>query len=682
MLAKWPRKAKTRVRYTQPCDESSDLEDSSDYASSGDEWGLDEVEGTLEYTSSGDESEWNSAQVDSHRKARGKFSKPTSIPAEVMHQFPKSVQNSTGPSLRTCDNTSTCPTIRRLLSSSQTALPSTQPQDAPSIAVLMVTSPSVQTPNMTSPFTQSLNVTSPQPRSSNMTSPHPRSFTVTSPHPHSLTVTPQHPKSPTVRSTYLQAPTVGSPYSQSLNVTSPHPQSLTVTSPHSQSLTVTSPHPQSLTVTSPHPHSPIVISRHPQSLAVTSSYPQSLNVTSPHPQFLNVTSPHPHVTSPCHRSIDVTLQSTQRSSVPFSPHVDMSSHLISSPQKLSRSSPTPNAFVSKKQKRDCASNIKSKTIPSQHSSDVDTLTAEYRDTVGSDATLNRPAWHSFANRFVVEFRQRYRELLQEMSSSGQPKQCPLCCGVFSKECNLLKHVEKYHEDMTWGIRCTDCQETYSTARGLERHNSRKHGKCSKFDTEYESHYQCTVCSKPFGAAYQLEKHIESHNEKNLRCDECGRYFSGPRCLKRHKNKFHKPEYETQFKCSYCCRTFRRQYIFLDHLKLHSDEQACLCDVCGKTFHDKHRLLTHKRNHSEEKDFVCIVCSKGFKQPGALATHMRVHTGERPYKCSVCNKSFKTQTHLENHIRVHTGDRPYKCSLCDKSFITIGNRINHMKTHGS
>ena len=720
MITKRPRKAKRSVLYTEHCDESSDLEGISDYTSSGDEWGPTEV--------------------DSHKKTRGKPSKTASVRVEFRDRSPKWAPNSLGllPSLRTWGNTLTSPRPTRFMPRSQKVLRSTQSQDVPSIAILNATSPSVQTPGMNSPHPQSLNMTSSHPRPLNVTSPyhqarnatlphtqyvnmtsrypksisvsppHPQSTNVTSPQPRSLNMTIPYPLPHTVTSPTTHSLTVTSPYTKATNVTSQHtqsvnvnslqPQSLDMTSPyplshdvtHTQCLNVTSPYPHSPNVTSPLPHSPNVIPPSPQTLNMDSPYPQIPNITSPHPQSPNVTSPSPppldatslstqslDVTSPSQKCVDMTWQSSQQSGEPFSPHV--SAQLVLRSQRLPSSTPTPDELVEEKENTDNASNVKSEINASRQSDDHST-SGEYRDTVGSDATLAQPTRHSDIDGVVVEFRLRHGELLREMVCSGEPKQCPLCRGVFRRKDTLLKHVKKYHEDLTWGIRCKECQAICDTIKALGRHMRYK---IKKSNSQNVPQYKCKVCSKSSMSASLLKIHMESHNEKNLKCDECDRYFSGPRRLKVHQYKVHsEPGPERHFKCSYCCRTFNKRYVFVNHLKRHLNEKECLCDVCGKAFHDKHRLRVHKRMHSEEKEFACGVCAKRFRQPNALHTHMRVHTGKRPYKCLVCDKAFKTSTHLNNHTRVHTGERPYKCSLCDKSFITIGNRINHMKTHGS
>lgn len=101
-----------------------------------------------------------------------------------------------------------------------------------------------------------------------------------------------------------------------------------------------------------------------------------------------------------------------------------------------------------------------------------------------------------------------------------------------------------------------------------------------------------------------------------------------------------------------------------------------CDSCGRSFSDPSNLRRHKHIHTGLRPYACDVCGSSFRQKSQLDRHHLVHTGERPFQCPHCMKGFRDSTELRVHLRVHTGERPYTCPVCEKSF----SRICYMKRH--
>nr|XP_033206407.1 zinc finger protein 91-like isoform X1 [Bombus vancouverensis nearcticus] len=81
-----------------------------------------------------------------------------------------------------------------------------------------------------------------------------------------------------------------------------------------------------------------------------------------------------------------------------------------------------------------------------------------------------------------------------------------------------------------------------------------------------------------------------------------------------------------------------------------------CDICGKIFTKPYQVERHKRIHTGERPYKCDLCTKSFAQKSTLQMHQKHHTGDRPYACSYCEYSFTQKGNLRTHVkRVHQLD---------------------------
>nr|CAD7443317.1 unnamed protein product [Timema bartmani] len=111
-----------------------------------------------------------------------------------------------------------------------------------------------------------------------------------------------------------------------------------------------------------------------------------------------------------------------------------------------------------------------------------------------------------------------------------------------------------------------------------------------------------------------------------------------------------------------------------------------CRTCGKSFRQQYLVLQHEQIHLDDekrKKFKCDVCNALLKTKRILKLHMTVHdeTREDKYECEICVKKFFTTLALKQHVRVHCDERPYRCAYCGKAFKWSKNLTNHHRTHG-
>ncbi|XP_004860485.1 zinc finger protein 746 isoform X2 [Heterocephalus glaber] len=85
-----------------------------------------------------------------------------------------------------------------------------------------------------------------------------------------------------------------------------------------------------------------------------------------------------------------------------------------------------------------------------------------------------------------------------------------------------------------------------------------------------------------------------------------------------------------------------------------DSSALRCGECGRCFTRPAHLIRHRMLHTGERPFPCTECEKRFTERSKLIDHYRTHTGVRPFTCTVCGKSFIRKDHLRKHQRNHTG----------------------------
>uniref|UniRef100_A0A3B4X8D1 C2H2-type domain-containing protein n=1 Tax=Seriola lalandi dorsalis TaxID=1841481 RepID=A0A3B4X8D1_SERLL len=287
--------------------------------------------------------------------------------------------------------------------------------------------------------------------------------------------------------------------------------------------------------------------------------------------------------------------------------------------------------------------------------------------------------------------------LREKHGKHPLHECCDCGETFRANRSLIVHRRIYHPGPTAALErdeerrapktyiCSTCGKQFPTSASLKRHLIIHSGK---------KPYKCTLCGRGFTQIGNLKTHQKVHKgelpnwtlvQETSRpeespvtvhvCGECGMDFPQKQQLEEHRESHKKP-----YACSDCAKTFKNEYYFRLHKRIHSGESPFLCSECGKSCITASSLKTHELTHTGEKNFHCEQCGRAFSQSSHLSMHLQTHTGERPHLCSICGKSYSKAGCLKVHLRVHTGEKPYTCEKCGKCFYYSQGYQAHLKIH--
>uniref|UniRef100_A0A2D4N6B9 C2H2-type domain-containing protein n=1 Tax=Micrurus spixii TaxID=129469 RepID=A0A2D4N6B9_9SAUR len=101
-------------------------------------------------------------------------------------------------------------------------------------------------------------------------------------------------------------------------------------------------------------------------------------------------------------------------------------------------------------------------------------------------------------------------------------------------------------------------------------------------------------------------------------------------------------------CVFCGKNFN----LTNHERDQAGKTPHACSVCGRSCSGKANLLRHMRNpHGGDVIFMlhlilCSLCEKHFRRRSNFMNHERIHTEENPERCPACGKSFWTKTYLD------------------------------------
>lgn len=192
-----------------------------------------------------------------------------------------------------------------------------------------------------------------------------------------------------------------------------------------------------------------------------------------------------------------------------------------------------------------------------------------------------------------------------------------------------------------------------------------------------------------------------------------------------------PKKAAKLKCSFCDRSFSKNFDLQQHIRCHTGEKPFQCVVCGRAFAQKSNVKKHMQTHkvwpdglahtlpgssgendrmddedgnesndaldefleennvdpddkskSVDSSYVCPYCTYAGKTYFELKSHMKSHKREKVYKCiqSSCGKMFTDLEPFLEHIQAHENEMTYRCHQCTKTFNSLYDLGVHQYSH--
>ncbi|XP_006825191.1 zinc finger protein 341-like [Saccoglossus kowalevskii] len=196
--------------------------------------------------------------------------------------------------------------------------------------------------------------------------------------------------------------------------------------------------------------------------------------------------------------------------------------------------------------------------------------------------------------------------------------------------------------------------------------------------------KCTFCDKTFNKNFDLQQHIRSHTgEKPFQCIVCGRAFAQKSNVKKHMQTHKVWPHGTG-------NTLPKQVpggtsdVSDDESTQQSSENAT------SPVQMQHQV---EKSIDTDKDgigivvvvdnsYLCQYCPMTFKSYFQLKSHMTQHKTEQVYKCilKTCGMTWKDLDSFLEHTKTHENEMSYRCHLCNKHFPSLYELGVHQYSH--
>ncbi|KAG8446232.1 hypothetical protein GDO86_013904 [Hymenochirus boettgeri] len=182
--------------------------------------------------------------------------------------------------------------------------------------------------------------------------------------------------------------------------------------------------------------------------------------------------------------------------------------------------------------------------------------------------------------------------------------------------------------------------------------------------------KCSYCDKSFGKNFDLQQHIRSHTgEKPFQCIVCGRAFAQKSNVKKHMQT-HKvwPRLPSTTKT--------QGPVSIQVVPINPSQTEHKCSENGVT----------SQSVAEETPAVgmesaqCGMSEDAHGMGGTDAKH--VVLVDSSYHCQFCTSQFDSYFHLKSHMTQHKQEQVYKCVIkgCTHTSQKLDQFLEHIKTH--
>ncbi|XP_034731277.1 myoneurin [Etheostoma cragini] len=287
-----------------------------------------------------------------------------------------------------------------------------------------------------------------------------------------------------------------------------------------------------------------------------------------------------------------------------------------------------------------------------------------------------------------------------LHTGARPYCCAECgkrfCQIYSYRAHLRTHAQTKVDRPL----CRVCLMVFASKEELKHHLLINH-----FENEF---YECDLCKRVFTCLKECRHHVQLHRCRlDVVCKVCGRNFSSPKALARHRRK----TCHHVLKCTDCTKTFTKKNALLKHSFSHLGllPYTCIrcrchfrlarlyrrhkcepdrihCVACLREFLSQEDFQQHKKdtgcwgNQDPKGDEIrCLECGERFDTSEELKKHAGAH--QRVLKCAECGKGFRSALLLMSHMGGHAGQSPCLCQSCGLGFPHQQNYDSHLKTCG-
>ena len=195
--------------------------------------------------------------------------------------------------------------------------------------------------------------------------------------------------------------------------------------------------------------------------------------------------------------------------------------------------------------------------------------------------------------------------------------------------------------------------------------------------------KCKYCDRYFRNVAECNMHI-NRRHKRVKCPQCERHFVKQADCDNHVRVVHK------FVCSISgCSVFKYNEIELhEHLRYdYRPKMVFRCNKCVKVFSTRLELHQHHEvDHGRVKladvqgeKYPCLRYKREFLSESMFISHSRDHK-ENVYGCNECLWHFNTIAGLIKHCQDTHDDRHFACTTCGEVFASYPNLCRHTESH--